>query len=293
MALKETLDIFGYKILATSANNMETLLTLRDNISNSVESFQAISINKSLKAITKESREFMKSHFRLHNICYLKKCEEIPGSDGMLNLTYINKFPYQLPIEKHKEEYSCIDFRYSVSKNEYPEVYFEKIKIAEKITELTSSKLTHEIVHTQLYLREGIINYFNNSETLSILLEIIHYAENCSKSGNPIRSILNRLRELIMYIDRISLLIKDNSNLSNYDENLETSIVLADTYIESILKAINLFEIYYNSNENTRKQMLNYIQDIFDANRSVEEFLEFYDTTFESSVDSLQKKLTE
>lgn len=292
MTLKETLDIFGYKILPTSENNIETLLTLSDSVPISVENFQAIPINKSLKTITKESRKFMKSHFRLHNINYLKKYEEIPELDGKINLTYINEFdPYKLPIEKDKNCDSCYECQWFVSENEYPEVYFKKIKLAKQTTELTSSILTHEIVHTQQDLREGIIKYYNNIETLPILLEIIHYVEKCSKSGNQIRPILRRLKELVLYINRLSSFIEEISDSDNYDEHLETNIILHNTYIESILKALNLFGIYEDSNENTRKQILNYIQSIFDGYRSVEEFLEFYDTTFESSVDSIQKKI--
>ncbi len=55
MTLKEKLDIFGYELLATPSNNIETLLKLRDSIPNSVENFQARPINKSLKTINIKS----------------------------------------------------------------------------------------------------------------------------------------------------------------------------------------------------------------------------------------------
>lgn len=294
MTLKEKLDVLGYKISDKTSNNIEELIKLRSSIPNSVKNFQAKPQNKSIEEITKESRKFMKFHFKLHNICYLKNMEKIVLEDGRINynLSYIDDFdPYQLPIEKDKNGESCYECEWFVSENEAPEVYFKKIRIEENITELTSSKLTHEITHTQQDLREGILDYYDNIETLPILLEIIQYVEKCSIRANRIRPIIRRLQELVIYIDRMGSFIKENSKSGNYDENLETGIIIHSTYIESILKAINLFGIYESSNTNTRKQILNYIQNIFDANRSVEEFLEFYDTTFESSVDSLQKKL--
>lgn len=292
MELKEVLDIFGYKMSENSLNNIESLVELRNSIPNDIKEFQELLQNKSFETVIKESRRFMKSYFELHKIRYLKEYKQIEKSNGefeYLMTSIHNCDPYKLPIEKSENGENFYESKWFFSQNQYPEVYFKKIKIDENITEFTSSIITHEITHTQIDLREGVVDYYNNIEILPILLEIIHYMEKCSINNNQVRPILRRLQHLVLYIDELSSIIKEN--FSYYDKSLNTYIILYSTYIESILKALNLFGIYENSNKNIRKEMISYIQNIFKANQSVEDFLRYYDVTFENSVDVLHKRV--
>ncbi len=310
MTLKETISLFNYKVSEKAEDNIETLVNLMNSIPDSLSTFQPSSRDISLETVIEESREFMTSHFRLHSIRYLIEAKKTKREDGSfnVNLTGVEELdPYELPVEKCKNGESVCECEFFGSKGEYPETYFKRIKLNENMIELTPCILTHEIVHTQDGLREGILEYYTNIETLPIFLEVMHYVEKYATKENKVKPILRRLKHLVMYIDRLNFLTKAKWRLRYYDDIVilgaytnknslkkepSDEIIIISTYIESILKALNLFELYENSNINIRKQMIDYIQNIFDANRSVEDFLEFYDITFESRVDSLQKKLS-
>lgn len=201
MELKEVLDIFCYKMSENSSNNIESLVELRNSIPNDIKEFQELLQNKSFKNVIKESRRFMKSYFELHKIRYLKEYKQIKKSNGefeYLMTSIHNCDSYKLPIEKSENGENFYESKWFFSQNQYPEVYFKKIKIDENITEFTSSIITHEITHTQIDLREGVVDYYNNIEILPILLEIIHYMKKCSINNNQVRPILRRLQHLVL-----------------------------------------------------------------------------------------------
>lgn len=294
MSIKREIEIFNYKISKKAFDDIEKLIVLRNCLTPNIDLFHSKPLTISLNEAVIESEKFMKSHFKLHLINCLKDCKKIESNSKDVNLEISKSItdPYKIPIEKTNEERSSIEITIIKQENQYPKLYYNSIKINKNITDITSSTITHEITHTQQNSSAGIINYYTNIETLPILLELINYLEKFPSSE---RTTFRRLKYLIKYIDLLDQIIykkllevlKNKNSSKDFDEN----IIALCTYIESILKALNLFGIYENSNANTRKEMLNYIQNIFDANRSVEDFLEYYDTTFESSVDSLQKKV--
>ena len=104
---------------------------------------------------------------------------------------------------------------------------------------------------------------------------------------------MKHLLKDILYLKQLSM-----KNLSNEEglvtyqtEKLQDEIILISTYVESNLKALNLSLIYLNSNTLIKKEMISNIQNIFFFNKTVEEFLEYFDTTFESSLNRVQKVL--
>ena len=104
---------------------------------------------------------------------------------------------------------------------------------------------------------------------------------------------MKHLLKDILYLKQLSM-----KNLSNEEglvtyqtEKLQDEIILISTYVESNLKALNLSLIYLNSNTLIKKEMISNIQNIFDAKKTDEEFLEYFDTTFESSLNRVQKVL--
>lgn len=280
---------FGYKVSEKPSNNIESLLLLEDSIPINIMLFETMPQNITLQVAIKKSEEFMKSHFKLHDIDYaIKNC-----NDQIISTSLIN--PYQIPIEETTDHISTLESCYIKDCNEYPKKFHVKIRINRKITEFTPSTITHEITHTQQESKEGILNYYTNSEVLTIFLEILHYIEKSSQSE---RAILSKIQTLANDIYSLKVLLNKKSHPDKVPlifvepaDVLEANIIETNTYIESTLKALNLIDIYINSNENIKKEIINYIQNIFDANRSVEDFLEYYDTTFESSLNTLQKKI--
>jgi len=289
--LKDIINFFGYKVSEKPIYEIEQLLALRDMIPESVKHLQIFPENISLKDAINESENFMNSHFKLHDISYINYNRKIEEA------TIIK--PYELPIEKTDEEISSIDCFFSTLNGKYPKIYYKKIKIRESIDDFTSSEVTHEITHTQQESEKGIINYQTNVETLPILLEILHYIEKSSVSDHQSRVIMRRFNSLVDNISKLeALLIKSTLlkyvarlDIDKYAEVIEEEIISLSTYIESTLKALNLSDIYQTSNELIKKEIISYIQAIFSGNKSVEDFLEHYDTTFDSSLNQLQKKL--
>lgn len=294
MSIKCEIEIFNYKISKKSFDEIEKLIVLRNCLPPNIDLFHSIPLTISLNEAVIESKKFMKSNFKIHPINCLKDCKEIESNSNDVNLEISKSItdPYKIPIEKTNEERSSIEITIIKQENQYPKLYYNSIKINKNITDITSSTITHEITHTQQNSVAGVLNYYTNIETLPILLELVNYLE---KSPNSERTTFRRLKYLIKYIDLLDQIIykkllevlKNKNSSKDFDENM----IALCTYIESTLKALNLFDLYEHSNNNIRKEMLNYLQNIFDANRSVEDFLEYYDTTFESSVDFLQKKV--
>ena len=57
-------------------------------------------------------------------------------------------------------------------------------------------------------------------------------------------------------------------------------------YLVSILKAVNLFELYLSSNERIQKYILKGCQRVFDGEITLEEFFESIDVTYDNSLNS-------
>lgn len=284
--LKQMIKDLNYQVSNDSFDYIENLIELQAFLPN-YNDFQPIPYNNTLIKAIKESEEFMRNYFNIHNIEYL-------DIDCIHSIN-----PYKIPIIKKDEDNGCSEVHAIYTSDIYgiKKIFYTHISIIKYLNEFTSSTITHEITHTQQETDKGMVNYFNNIEVLPILLEIIHYYESHTLKVNQKRIILIRLKSLQRYINTIKNLY-DNFLFLNkvapkdfHDDFLEERVILFNKYIDSTLKALSLFDIYLNSNDKVRKEIFKYIQNIFDAKTSVEEFLEYYDTTFESSIDSLQKVL--
>jgi len=77
---------------------------------------------------------------------------------------------------------------------------------------------------------------------------------------------------------------KKNNNIS-LDNALKCTM-----YLESEMKAIELFELYLSSTQNIKQDIINYIQKIFNGEMIVEELLAKYNITLKSSYQYLKKK---
>ena len=62
--------------------------------------------------------------------------------------------------------------------------------------------------------------------------------------------------------------------------------IISSQYVVSTLKSQQLFNIYLNGNNQIRREMKSNIQSIFDGKCTVEDFLNKYDVTYESSKDT-------
>lgn len=283
--IQNTIRNLNYKVSDKPYYEIEKLKLLRDKILNSGISYQANKSDRTLTSCKLESEKFMKSHFKLHNIFYLRELKDgkISGNDAL--------DPYKLPIEKTDKGFSYVETFWLPFRNVAQQIFFSEIGINENFTEFTPSTISHEITHTQQEPQNGIVDFYTNQEVLPLFIETLHYNENSFPYKEDSKAIAKRLVLLANEISKLESLSITNKNLNDCKETTSYErIILSNKYLESALKALNLFDIYNNSSSNIKQEMLNYIQNIFNANKSLEDFLDYYDVTFESSLDSLQKK---
>ncbi len=190
--------------------------------------------------------------------------------------------PFALPIKKEKD----VDEFYG-SLNEvifftepYKTIYYKSISLAKDTTELSKLAYTHEIAHTQLNHVRGLIEHYYNTEVVSIFLELVHALE--LNDGEYLLTAHDSLRlpELKYIIDEIH---------KYYDRREEPEIkkVLLEgsLYLQSTLQAYNLFITYYNSSISVKKEILTYIQALFNQEYTLEDMLSKLDISFESSIN--------
>lgn len=284
MTLEDLIKAFDYKVSYSSLEELESLKILRETLNKSINITAKIPRTTSLENAIQESKSFITDRFKLHKIDHI---------NNMLGVKTID--PYELPFEKNESKVSTAKALYYSIKGEYPHTLYQKIEIYKHITEFTSSTITHEITHTQQGAKKGNIIYFTNTEVLPILLELIFNLEkyplrkdNLIANERRILSIPHDIYLLESLLEQTKIRDLFLPNTSNKD--LDERIIATSTYIESTLRALYLSYLYDMSNVNIKKEILARIQEVFDAKRSVEDFLNYYEATFESSLDYLQKR---
>ena len=146
------------------------------------------------------------------------------------------------------------------------EVFFENILLDTKLNGNIVSIYAHELVHTQVEknLYELCENYFDR-EFLSIFVELVS-SYYCSYIYNK-DAINKRLR-----------LLKHNIKMVMESADIESAC-----YMISTLKAFHLYDVFLNSTEEVRKEILNFIEEIFKENNSIGAFSEKFDINFDNS----------
>lgn len=253
-----------------------------------------------LETATKESEDFMKSHFKLHKIPF--QTNEVVNDHFTKNeyksvSEIIRKYksltemidPYQLPINLEENE----NYRFAqleqigINCNNrkilaQAPVVFQGITMNNIITNCTPSILTHEITHSQINSHKGITRSLYNLEIIPIFLQLVH---NLEKDDDNLE--IDKVFRLTEIADCINCLTEYYNREKTYSAD---DLFELTKYLESTLKAFMLFEIYLNAKVNKQKEILALIQKIFNGELTVEELLEKYNITLKESSKLLQKK---
>jgi len=197
-------------------------------------------------------------------------------SPFLIPLYFILNNLYGSKIEFHQGIYDSIDFY----KNMLLAVnYIDLGKDQNNITERTAASYAHEIMHTQLLAPKGKIKDYNNSEVLSIFIELLY----CYERDSTERLLRNMERQRINYF-----LYEFHNLFLYYYENdgtiSEYSALKTSKYVNSILKAFQLFRIYYYGNLVLKKEILLYIQLVIDGVITLEEMLSHFEIGLESEI---------
>ncbi len=140
------------------------------------------------------------------------------------------------------------------------------IKLGSNLTKISSATYVHELTHSQLESLKGAVRDYHNKEVLPIFFERIAADEISPELART--SDLMRLRHLKEELELGKLYYASKGHIS-YPEKVEH-----DMYVISILKAYNLYDLYKESTDEVKKEILANIQQIFDGKQTLEEFLD-------------------
>lgn len=241
------------------------------------------------------AKQFLTHYCQLHKVTIINDSiiKELDGKIVLSLSCLIRKYnrlgipvsPFDIPImQKTKEsknsvihlEYPIIDERAFLKR---AKLHINYIELSRKITNITKYAYIHEIIHSQLFAQKGIVKDYYNSELLPIFFELLaplEYFQNEEEYQIMLRNrLLDTINELDYLIDSSSKKIEDRY-----------SLLKAGKYHVSPIKAFKLLLMYLEETNREKKEILNNINYIFAGKLSLEDFLKYYDITFENSIDS-------
>lgn len=223
-------------------------------------------------------------YFNIHDVMREKK--ELPfdmekvNEDRILlewnkNLESIN--PYSIPIKFEEGKsfevsamIASIPVEYAYYYN--PDIKFENLSIksitlGEDLNLLTVPIYTHEIMHTQLEDRRLYTNDYQNIEIIPIFVELLIANYLDAKIIDKLKML--RLNDFLSYLISINDYFKKNNKRKEEVDNVRYS-----SYVNSISKAMELFDNYINASCSYKRKIIYGIQDVLDGKITIEELLE-------------------
>ena len=218
----------------------------------------------SKSTVMKYDKKFFKDNLPLQNVLAISK----DGSVSVVN-------PFKLIKFEPNMEGSIVNPNKIKDGIYKGQIGFEDVLIKDRITKLSYADIGHEIVHTQIEKNPNSLTNYYNREVLSIFVEMI-----ISKSLS--KKIIN---DYMKY--RFQDVYTCLEGLSKYEQLCYTydQMCRYRCYLSSSLKALHLYDIYINSNEIRRMEILSLIEDVFRNKITVEDFLNNMGVTYNNSKD--------
>lgn len=253
---------------------------------NFLKLLRSIQIKQSERTISKPKKitgiklgsDFLKFHFKLHNIDILPKynVNDLIAYFSTLEKDDIKAIYNSLLVQVNPLDlkYEFIETLNNFTNVVYPVVgerpYFDKILFSNEIenTKLSETTYIHEIIHTQV---ESVLNSYKNiynSEVLPYLCELIYtYEKALVDDGELLKYTLKNMFDVVVL--KANRVYDSNRYKFTYDVDRN--------YCSSILKAFCLFEIFQSfKSDDDRNLMIDNIQRVFDGNMTVEQLLNIY-----------------
>ena len=223
-------------------------------------------------------------YFNIHDVMREKKelpfdMEKVNENRILLewnkNLESIN--PYSIPIKFEEGKsfevsamIASIPVEYAYYYN--PDIKFENLSIrsitlGEDLNLLTVPIYTHEIMHTQLEDRRLYTNDYQNIEIIPIFVELLIANYLDAKIIDKLKML--RLNDFLSYLISINDYFKKNNKRKEEVDNVRYS-----SYVNSISKAMELFDNYINASCFYKRKIIYGVQDVLDGKITIEELLE-------------------
>ncbi len=278
----------NYKILVPSENLINSALEIFNR-----KYKISVSKVKDINLAKKQSEEFIKSNFNLHDINFATESNysHFIRNNKHLSLNlFVDKInnsfrsmdPYSLPIDLVEEKIWFGKIFEATPRNASEEFLkkanplFFKVLLSKNLTSLTSSIISHEITHSQTNSVKGAIKSYYNEEVLPTFIDLLQKFE----TGDFYNI---EVEEIIRFKEIASLIINLEKHSQEEGLSISPRLLIYTMNIESVLKAYYLFEIYILSNKNVKNHIKDFIQKIFDGKKTLEELLAFYNINYENS----------
>lgn len=146
------------------------------------------------------------------------------------------------------------------------DISFDKINMSSICTIVTPCVYAHELIHTQLQSNRGIVKYYENLECLSYFVQLVVGLELSEDEDTLL------MMEKFIKVELIRLITGIEQNMAkNVDDLYDTG-----KYLNSTIKALKLFILYYKGSPFMRIDMLSKVQTIIDGDMYLEELLDYY-----------------
>ena len=224
----------------------------------------------SLKETIKSTKSFYKRNFRLQKVPYIFE------SRGIEYIKYIS--PLKLPVEQDpnmdEEQTSFSAILREVILPEQPDCHlaYKRLDLSNELSPLSRLAYTHEVAHTELNHVKGIIEQYYNTEVISIFLELVHAFEE---------------GEYLLHVHDAARLRNLQAAIYELEEGTSHQSILIESslYTVSTLKAYELFIKFYVGSINTKREIMHYVQRLFNQEITLEDLLWHFNISFESSQD--------
>lgn len=210
------------------------------------------------------AQQFLNKYFKLHQVNTGINIKKHPFD---VNISFDNITPFFGTVRTGK-----------ITKNNKSTTIIYDIELSSNITNLTGAIYSHEITHSQLITQPGSIKELYNHEVLPIFIELLYILEYNSKTNNlfklhdyvRLKSLVKQFKNIV--VSKI-LPIKINYDLIDYN-----------IFVTSTITAYKLFNLYVNGTLKQKEYIIQNIQNIFDGNMQLEEFLNELNINFDNKV---------
>lgn len=256
---------FSLKHLSREIHNDKTIILPRINL------FKFYSINiKKIKAIYKLYKELGIDLHVIDLSSFSYPDGEIIIDEKFLNSLRYDVLPSEIPITFNNNINSDIEIFSMVNEDNQIGLLFKKIILPKYTNEFASAQYFKQLATTQLKTSYGCIKNILNSNTIQEFMSEV-CAKEIDKTDKTLTEIRNcKLDNLVNFID----ITYEYSNLCYRDK------VKIHTEIKSILQSIALSNMYFSSNNERKKEILSYINQIFNQKKTVEDMLYHFETDF-------------
>lgn len=265
-------------IYSDSLNDLCYEIFCNNNI---IDNFEFKEDKKNIKYVLNSKKIWGSLNINLKDIVYLNKEYDFSKFKGILDKEFLSNLnvdsPYEIPISFIDNFYDTQIVVTHLTLKTGKCVVFRNILLPKFEKKVNSVIYAHEITHTQLENVLGGAKKITNIETLPMFIEEL-FADK-----------LNVL-ELIRNNRLIYLALGINELIKNKDMDFYKKITF-DTYITSTLQSFDLANKFFSGNENVKKEMISYINSIFNGNKNTEDMLGKFDSNFDSLDYKLNKIL--